>query len=92
LNNTAGWVHDVAFSPSGNVLAFVSHDSNLTVVYPSGPDQPPRAIVSISTQLLPFKGLVWSTESEIVAAGYVSTLLTHLRVVLNMIRIVKHIN
>ena len=74
LNSTAGWVHDVAFSPSGNALAFVAHDSTLTVVYPSGPEQPPRAVVSVTTQLLPFTGLIWSTESEIIAAGYVSLL------------------
>lgn len=72
LNNTAGWVHSVAFSPSGNALAFAAHDSSVTVVYPSGPEQPPRAVVSVSTQLLPFMSLIWSTESEIVAAGYVS--------------------
>jgi hypothetical protein len=77
LNNTAGWVHDVAFSPSGNALAFVSHDSSVTVVYPSGPEQAPKAVVSVSTQLLPFMGLIWTSESEIVAAGYVSTV--HLR-------------
>jgi actin related protein 2/3 complex, subunit 1A/1B len=71
LNNTAGWVHDVAFSPSGDALAFVGHDSSLTVVYPNGPEQPPRAVVSVNTQLLPFTGLLWSTESEIIAAGYV---------------------
>ncbi|KAJ4380263.1 ARP2/3 actin-organizing complex subunit Sop2 [Didymella sp. IMI 355093] len=51
LNNTAGWVHSVAFSPSGNALAFASHDSTLTVV-------------------LPFMSLVWSSEDEIIAAGY----------------------
>jgi actin related protein 2/3 complex subunit 1A/1B len=71
LNNTAGWVHDVAFSPSGNALAFVAHDSTLTVVYPNGADQAPRAILSVTTQLLPFSSLIWSSESEIVAAGYV---------------------
>jgi len=70
LNSTAGWVHDVAFSPSGNALAFVAHDSSLTVVYPSAPEQPPKAIVSVNTQLLPFSGLIWSSESEIIAAGY----------------------
>jgi len=70
LNNTAGWVHSVAFSPSGNALAFASHDSTLTVVYPSGPEQPPSAILSVSTQVLPLMSLVWSTESEIIAAGY----------------------
>jgi actin related protein 2/3 complex subunit 1A/1B len=70
LNNTAGWIHSVAFSPSGNALAFAAHDSTLTVVYPSAPEAPPRAVVSISTQVLPFMSLVWSTESEIIAAGY----------------------
>ncbi|KAF2405094.1 ARP2/3 actin-organizing complex subunit Sop2 [Trichodelitschia bisporula] len=70
LNNTAGWVHGVAFSPSGDSLAFVAHDSSLTVVYPSGPEQPPRAIINLTTQMLPFLGLIWITENEIVAAGY----------------------
>jgi actin related protein 2/3 complex subunit 1A/1B len=70
LNPTAGWVHGVAFSPSGNALAFVSHDSAVTVVYPSAPEQPPQAVISISTQLLPFADLLWISESEIVCAGY----------------------
>lgn len=70
LNNSAGWVHSVAFSPSGDSLAFAAHDSSITVVYPSGPDQPPRAVVSLSTQLLPFKSLIWKAEDEIIAAGY----------------------
>lgn len=70
LNNSAGWVHSVCFSPSGDSLAFAAHDSSITVVYPSAPDQPPRAVVTISTQLLPFKSLIWSSEDEIIAAGY----------------------
>lgn len=70
LNNSAGWVHSVAFSPSGDSLAFAAHDSSVTVVYPSGPDLAPRAVLTISTQLLPFKSLIWSSEDEIIAAGY----------------------
>jgi len=70
LNNTAGWIHDVAFSPSGNALAFVAHDSTVTVAYPSAPDQPPKAVISIATQLLPFSSLIWSSETEIITAGY----------------------
>ena len=70
LNNSAGWVHSVAFSPSGNALAFAAHNSSVTVVYPSGPEQPPSAVVSLSTQLLPFLSLIWKGESEIIAAGY----------------------
>ena len=75
LNNAAGWVHGCAFSPSGNALAFTAHDSTVTVVYPSGPDQPPTAVVSVSTQVLPFLSLIWNGESEIIAAGYVSWVL-----------------
>lgn len=70
LNSTAGWVHSVAFSPSGDALAFAAHDSSITVVYPSAPEQPPQAVISISTQLLPFADLLWISESEIVCAGY----------------------
>ncbi|KAI9893639.1 MAG: hypothetical protein M1814_006435 [Vezdaea aestivalis] len=70
LNNSAGWVHAVAFSPSGEALAFAAHDSSVTVVYPAGQDEPPRAVVSLSTQLLPFQSLIWTKETEIVAAGY----------------------
>lgn len=58
--------------PSGNALAFTAHDSSITVVYPSAPEQPPLAAISISTQLLPFMSLIWNGESEIIAAGYVS--------------------
>jgi len=70
LNDSAGWCHSVAFSPSGNALAFSAHDSSITVVYPSAPEQPPKAMINISTQLLPFTSLIWSSESEIIAAGY----------------------
>ena len=70
LNDNAGWVHSVAFSPSGNALAFSAHDSSITVVYPSGPEQPPSAMLSIVTPLLPFTSLIWTSESEIIAAGY----------------------
>ncbi|KAI0966981.1 WD repeat domain-containing protein [Xylaria arbuscula] len=70
LNNSAGWIHSVAFSPSGNALAFAAHDSSITVVYPSAPEQPPQAVVSVSTQLLPFMSMVWNGEDEIIAAGY----------------------
>lgn len=72
LNDAAGWIHDVAFSPSGDVLAFAAHDSSITVVYPSAPDQPPKAMINISTQMLPFTSLIWNGESEIIAAGHVS--------------------
>ena len=73
LNHFAGWIHALAFSPTGDVLAFSAHDSTVTVVYPTGPDQPPRAVVSVSTQVLPLMDLIWNGESEIIAAGCVSS-------------------
>jgi actin related protein 2/3 complex, subunit 1A/1B len=39
-------------------------------VYPSGPEQPPRAMLNISTQILPFTSLIFNGEGEIIAAGY----------------------
>lgn len=69
-NASGGWVHAVAFSPSGAALAYAAHDSSVTVVYPSAPDQPPRAIVTVATQMLPFNSLIWTREDQIVAAGH----------------------
>lgn len=69
-NKTYAWVHDVAFSPSGNSLAYVSHDSSITVVYPSAPDAPPKAVINLDTSFQPFRSLVWTTEDQIVAGGY----------------------
>ncbi|KAH8149648.1 uncharacterized protein LAJ45_06279 [Morchella importuna] len=70
MNSSGGWVHAVAFSPSGNALAFAAHDSSVTVVYPAAPDAPPRAVVTVTTQMLPFVALCWTREDQLVAAGH----------------------
>ncbi|KAH9945822.1 actin-like protein ARPC3 [Epithele typhae] len=62
---SGGWVHDVAFSPSGDVLAFVSHDSTVNIVYPGGP-----TVFTIKMSSLPLATLTWTTEESIVAAGH----------------------
>ncbi|KAF5349466.1 hypothetical protein D9757_012436 [Collybiopsis confluens] len=59
-----GWVHGVSFSPSGDVLAFASHDSSISIAYPGGP------VHSIRMPTLPFVTLTWTTEDTIVAAGH----------------------
>ena len=69
VSNYGGWIHDVAFSPSGDALAFTTHDSSVVIAYPGGPDQPPRAVLSVSTSFLPFQSLIWSRENQIIAAG-----------------------
>ena len=63
-------MHSVGFSPSGNSLAFAAHDSSITVVYPSAPDQPPQAIITVTTPMLPFMSLTWLNENELVAGGH----------------------
>ncbi|GFZ47155.1 Actin-related protein 2/3 complex subunit 1 [Saitozyma sp. JCM 24511] len=65
-----GWVHDVAFSPSGDALAFVSHDSSVNIVYPSGPGEPPAAFISVRCPSLPYLSLTFTNESQLVAAGH----------------------
>ncbi|KAI8461682.1 WD40-repeat-containing domain protein [Phakopsora pachyrhizi] len=65
-----GWVHDVSFSPSGDALAFVSHDSTVTIVYPSAPDAPPSAVHVIKLPSLPLVSLTFCGEDTFVAAGH----------------------
>ncbi|KAI0283054.1 actin-related protein ARPC3 [Russula aff. rugulosa BPL654] len=62
---SGGWVHSVGFSPSGDVLAFASHDSTINIVYPGGP-----TIYSIRSNSLPYISLTWAAEDAIVAAGH----------------------
>ncbi|KAL1744351.1 WD40-repeat-containing domain protein [Schizophyllum fasciatum] len=60
-----GWVHGVSFSPSGDALAFVSHDSSISVVYPGS-----NAIFNVRISSLPFVALAWTSENSVVAAGH----------------------
>jgi actin related protein 2/3 complex subunit 1A/1B len=60
-----GWVHAVGFSPSGDILAFASHDSSISIVYPGGP-----AIYNIRISSLPYVSLIWTAEDTLVAAGH----------------------
>jgi len=60
-----GWVHTVGFSPSGDVLAFASHDSSINIVYPNGP-----VVYNIRMSSLPFVSLIWTSEDTIIAAGH----------------------
>lgn len=64
-SNYAGWVHATAFSPSGNTVAWVSHDSTLGVASPAQ-----NYIASIKTPILPLTCLLFLSETQIVAAGY----------------------
>ena len=61
-----GWVHGIAFSPDGNSLAWVSHDSTLSVVRGGAQGE----LVHVRHAGLPFRALLWVTEHSIVAAGH----------------------
>lgn len=70
INETGSWIHSIAFSPSGNALAYVSHDSTIGVIYPEGEGQPPRAIISVKTNYLPFKSVIFLSENKLVVGGH----------------------
>jgi len=63
---SGGWVHAVGFSPSGDALAFASHDSTISIVYPGGGP----AVITVKMNTLPLVTLAWTTENAIVAAGH----------------------
>ncbi|CDZ96947.1 Actin-related protein Arp2/3 complex, subunit ARPC1/p41-ARC [Phaffia rhodozyma] len=67
---SGGWVHDIAFSPSGDAVAFCSHDSTVTIIYADQPDSPPLAVHTIRSTNLPYTSLLWLSESSLVAAGH----------------------
>jgi actin related protein 2/3 complex subunit 1A/1B len=67
---SGGWVHAVAFSPSGDALAFAGHDSSITFVYPDGQEQPPLAHYVILLDSRPYVTLTWPSENTVVAAGH----------------------
>ncbi|CDK26994.1 unnamed protein product [Kuraishia capsulata CBS 1993] len=64
------WIHDVAFSPSGDSVAFVGHDSTFGVVSPSDDPQVPGEFSSVPTNFLPFKSILFANEHKVIAAGH----------------------
>ncbi|KAJ1658654.1 ARP2/3 actin-organizing complex subunit Sop2 [Dispira simplex] len=64
-NPNSGWVHGVAFSPSGDALSWTGHDSSLSVAYPGS-----NQVVHVRTPQLPLLSLFWASESSIIAAGH----------------------
>lgn len=63
-----GWVHAVAFSPSGDALAFAGHDSSVNVVYPQADGN--HVQLSVASNTLPVRSLLWANEQQIIAGGY----------------------
>ncbi|KAM4692291.1 LOW QUALITY PROTEIN: actin-related protein 2/3 complex subunit 1B-like [Rhinophrynus dorsalis] len=61
-----GWVHGVCFSPSGQYLAWVDHNSCVNVA----DSTQEKMVTELRTKFLPFLSLLFVNESQIVAAGH----------------------
>jgi len=66
--SAGGWVHDVAFTPDGENLAYASHDSTLSIA--SGPEAKTPVNASLKTTSLPFTHLLWVTGKSLIATGH----------------------
>ncbi|XP_018494691.1 actin-related protein 2/3 complex subunit 1A [Galendromus occidentalis] len=62
---SGGWVHGVSFSPDGNRVAWVSHDSSIAVASAGG-----DKVASLSLSGLPLLKCLWLSPLKVVAAGY----------------------
>nr|CCQ18622.1 Actin-related protein Arp2/3 complex, subunit ARPC [Sycon ciliatum] len=65
-NGGGGWVHSVSFSPSGNKLVWVGHDSSISVAVAGG-DQ---VVTTIKQTHLPMLTCVFVSEKSIIAGGH----------------------
>jgi len=64
---SGAWIHDMAFSPSGNQLAWVTHDSSVHFLACS---TEAHSVQVVNTPGLPFQTLVWAGENTLVVAGH----------------------
>ncbi|XP_040574709.1 actin-related protein 2/3 complex subunit 1A-A [Lepeophtheirus salmonis] len=64
--NGGGWVHDVSFSADGNKLAWIGHDSSVSVADANKG----MAIFKLKTAALPLLSCIWISDSSFVAAGH----------------------
>jgi len=65
-----GWIHSVAFSPCGNKICWVAHNSSICVADATKGN----AVVRLYTEHLPFLICIWIGSNNIVAAVSDTTL------------------
>jgi len=68
FDSSNGWVEAVRWSGSGNKLAFVGHDSSVTIVTFDGSGAP--ALQTVRTKHLPLMCLSFFSEEQLVCAGH----------------------
>lgn len=66
VSGAGGWVHSVSFSSSGDRIAWVGHDSSISVADASKGN----SVTVVRTDFLPFLACLWVSENAIVAAGH----------------------
>src|SRR5436190_9645081 len=59
-----GWIHSVAFSPCGNKICWVAHNSSICVADATKGN----AVMRLYTEHLPFLSCIWIGSNNIVAA------------------------
>merc|ERR1712183_564698 len=64
--NGGGWVHAVSFSADGSKLAWVGHDSSISVADASKE----MMVMKLRTDLLPMLTLTWISSNTLLAAGH----------------------
>jgi len=64
----AGWVQGIAFSPSGNRLAFVGHDSSISIAECNEGGEP--TLITTKMKLLPMMDCLFLSENKVVVAGH----------------------
>ncbi|XP_053563636.1 actin-related protein 2/3 complex subunit 1A-B-like [Bombina bombina] len=64
--DNGGWVHSVCFSPSGQYLAWVDHNSCVNLA-DSTQD---KVVTELKTEFLPFLSVLFVNETRIVTAGH----------------------
>jgi actin related protein 2/3 complex subunit 1A/1B len=68
-DSSHGWVEAVAWAPTGQVLAYATHDATITCVTFAGIGQPPFA-QNIKMSNLPMSTLCFLADDTMVAAGH----------------------
>ncbi|GAB1225810.1 hypothetical protein ENUP19_0263G0030 [Entamoeba nuttalli] len=63
----SGWVHSVAYTPSGTTVVFVSHDSSISFIEANN-GKP--TVQTIKCKTLPFLDILCISDNKVVAVGH----------------------
>ncbi|EDV20660.1 uncharacterized protein TRIADDRAFT_60814 [Trichoplax adhaerens] len=65
-NSGGGWVHSVSFSFDGKKVAWVGHDSSISVV----DSERDNILLTVKSTYLPFASCTWISSNSIVSVGH----------------------